>query len=306
MNACEGAQPLVSVIIPSFNHGLYITSCVESVLNQDYPCIEIIVIDDGSTDNSIELLEKYGDRIVLIQQVGGRQAKARNLGLNRAKGEYIAFLDSDDRYLPGRIKSAMDVFLREPDVDVVWGNYRLVDADDRIIAEVCWQPEMEDFRFELVSGNPICNSTVTVRRKLLDEIGGFDERIPRACDGLAWYLIAARNGRFVHLDDFILEYRLHGANDSNGFAKMTVERDTALLTAVHAYIEDAVVTGDKYYWLRNAVAKQFAFNSAAYVQSRIHSDPFRSVKTALFKALGSSFALNILARIRALKPGRSL
>ncbi len=296
------AGPLVSVIVPSFNHARYLRECVDSVLAQDHAPLELIVVDDGSTDGSLDILRDYGGRIALLQQRRGRQARARNLGLQAARGEFVAFLDSDDRYLPGRITSALRAFAADSTADLVWGDYRLIDADGCVLDEVRWQAADRDFRRELIAGNPICNATVTVRRRVLDTIGGFDERVPRVCDGAAWYQIAARGHRFVHLDRLVLDYRQHGGNDSRRFAPMTRDRDLALVAAAQAYVRHGVVaTPEDLAWLRDAVARQFAFRAAAWVQRRRSAGPWSRLRARLYEALGSDRGLELLARVQGLK-----
>lgn len=294
----------VSVLVPSFNHGPFLRECIDSVLSQDYPGVEVIVVDDGSTDNSIEILREYGDRITLIQQSRGRQARARNLGLEIAKGDLIAFLDSDDRYLPGRISSAVDVFMEDPEAVLVWGDYRLIDGSNKVFSTCRWKPCRADFRLELIAGNPICNATVTVRKETLLAIGGFEESLARACDGLAWYIIAARGGKFVHVAKELVDYRLHDRNDSNNFTTMSRERDAALLAAVRAYIDYGVVSGrDELLWLRNVVMKQFAFRSAAYLQGIVSKTVSSRIKSTLLRCMDSDgfyLCLTALKRIKNL------
>lgn len=294
--------PWVTVIIPSFNHARYLRECVDSVLKQDYPLMQVVVVDDGSTDGSMDILRSYGERITLLEQQGGRQARARNLGLGVARGELVAFLDSDDRYLPGRVRSAVEVFLARPEVDLVWGDYRFIDSHGAVIAEARWSARHPDFRRELIAGNPICNATVTVRRRVLDEIGGFDERVPRVCDGAAWYQVAARGHRFVHLDRLVLDYRIHGRNDSSRFAPMTRDRDTALVSAAQAYAHFGLIASpaDKS-WLRGALARQFAFRAAAWVQRDLSPGPVGRLGARCLEALGSDAGLRFFARLQSLK-----
>jgi glycosyltransferase involved in cell wall biosynthesis len=301
------ATPLVSVVIPAYNHVGYIGECVDSVLAQDHPAIEVIVVDDGSTDGTLERLQEYGERITLLTQQGGRQARARNLALGVARGELIAFLDSDDRYRPGRISAAVRAFQGDPLAALTWSDYRRIDAQGRLL-EVCrWQPRDASFARELIAGNPICNATATVRRAVLDEIGGFDERVPRVCDGAAWYQIAARGHRLVHVPLALLDYRAHGANDSLRFALMTRDRDTALISALQAYQRFGVlVGGDDLRWARGAMSRQFAFRAAAFAQRELtRLDSRRATASAILErvygALGSDAGLRALGVLQGLK-----
>jgi hypothetical protein len=298
-------SPLVSVIVPSFNHAPYLRECIDSVLAQDHAPLEVIVVDDGSSDGSVEILQGYGQRITLLQQRGGRQARARNLGLGVARGELVAFLDSDDRYLPGRISAAVAAFAAAPDAAVVWADYRHIDATGRPTGEGRWAGHGRsgiDFARVLIAGNPICNATATARRAVLDEIGGFDERVPRVCDGAAWYQIAARGHRFVHLDRPVLDYRLHGANDSARFAAMTRDRDTALLAAAQAYVERGVLAGAAdLAWLRGVLVRQFAFRAAAWVQRALALGQAGAWRARGYEALGSDAGLRFFAALQAAK-----
>jgi len=299
------ATPLVSVVIPAFNHVQYIEECVDSVLSQDHPAIEVIVVDDGSTDGTLERLQAYGTRITLLTQRAGRQARARNLALGVARGELVAFLDSDDRYRPGRIRAAVQAFQDDPAAALVWSDYRRVDAEGRVL-EVCrWQPRDDSFARELIAGNPICNATATVRRAVLDEIGGFDERVPRVCDGAAWYQIAARGHRFVHLPLPLLDYRAHGANDSLRFALMTRDRDTALIDALQAYQRFGVLSGaDDLRWARGAMSRQFAFRAAASAQGELarHGQAAGgAILARVYRALGSDTGLRALGMLQRLR-----
>ncbi len=312
------ATPKVSVIIPSFNHAAYLRECVDSVLSQDHPNTEVTVVDDGSSDGSLAILQSYGERIQLIQQRGGRQARARNLGLRVASGELIAFLDSDDRYLPGRLSAAVAAFQAQPEAEVVWGDYRRIDDHGALMAEARWPGSADDFRRVLIASNPICNATVTLRRRVLDEIGGFDERVPRVCDGAAWYQIAARGHRFVHLDRLMLDYRLHRANDSSRFAPMTHDRDTALVSAAQAYVQFGVLrTAADLAWLERAMLRQYSFRAAAWVRrarargalngalggvdSARAVHPVHEWRARLYEKLGSDAGLSMLARLHAFK-----
>jgi len=296
------ASPLVSVIVPSFNHAPYLRECIDSVLSQDHAPLELIVVDDGSTDDSLAILQSYGTRITLLQQRGGRQARARNLGLGVAQGELVAFLDSDDRYRPGRISAAVAAFAQHSQAALVWADHQTIDGAGRLLDGVRWTPPSGDFSRVLIAGNPICNATATVRRAVLDEIGGFDERVPRVCDGAAWYQIAARGHRFVHLDRVLLDYRLHGSNDSARFAAMTHDRDSALVSAAQAYLQHGRLAGAAdLAWLRGVLVRQFAFRAAAWAQRALGQGRLSELRARAYESLGSDTGLQLFAGLRAVR-----
>jgi len=122
-------SPLVSIIIPVFNSEKYIFECIQSVLNQSYPNKEIIVIDDGSSDNSRRIIESFGDRVVFIYQDNSGSAVARNKGIERSRGKYIAFNDSDDLWAPNRLQQQVDFLESNPEYGVATGRFMHVDAN---------------------------------------------------------------------------------------------------------------------------------------------------------------------------------
>jgi len=145
---------------------------------------------------------------------------------------------------------------------------------------------------------------------VLDEVGGFDERVPRVCDGAAWYQIAARGHRFVHLPLPLLDYRAHGANDSLRFALMTRDRDTALIDALQAYQRLGVLSGaDDLRWARSAMSRQFAFRAAACAQRelarlgarRFGVSAIGALREGLYRALGSDTGLRSLGLLQGLR-----
>lgn len=127
-------QPLVSIITPSFNQGRYLEETMLSVLQQDYPNIEYIVIDGGSTDNSIEVIHRYESRLgYWISERDKGQTEALNKGFAHAHGEILAWLNSDDVYYPGAVSEAVKFLLENPDIGMVYGDLDFINEDGRII-----------------------------------------------------------------------------------------------------------------------------------------------------------------------------
>ncbi|MBI3978484.1 MAG: glycosyltransferase family 2 protein [Chloroflexi bacterium] len=126
---------LVSVIIPTYNQAQYVGQAIESALGQTYGNTEIIVVNDGSTDEAFDVVARYGERVCQLVQSNAGLAAARNSGIRRARGEYIAFLDSDDVWLPGKLAAQMAVLRAMPDAGLVYAGYYLVDADLCIVGQ---------------------------------------------------------------------------------------------------------------------------------------------------------------------------
>jgi glycosyltransferase involved in cell wall biosynthesis len=175
--------PLVSTIIPTYNRASLVPEAIDSVLAQTYRHIEIIVIDDGSTDGTLEALKRYGNQIQVISQPNAGPAAARNRGIRAAKGELIAFLDSDDLWLPEKLERQVNLLRRVGEavpcclcnIKLRWKEQESTSFDiawlDPAIAEGVWHNPDEVLATRFV----LFNQGVVIRRRVLDEIGGFDE-----------------------------------------------------------------------------------------------------------------------------------
>ena len=189
-------HPLVSVIIPTFNRGWIVQEAVESVLAQTYAHTELIVVDDGSTDNTRALLDQYKDITIVCQQNKGVSA-ARNRGVGIAAGEYLAFLDSDDFWLPEKLASQMAFFKTHPAAMIcqtqeIWiRNGKRINPKERHrkVSGLFFERSLE-----LCLVSP---SAVVIKKKLLEDVGGFDEALPACEDYDLWLRIGARHPVFL-------------------------------------------------------------------------------------------------------------
>ncbi len=171
-------MPIVSVIIPTFNTEQYIAEAIESVLNQSYQDYEVIVVDDGSTDDTPSVLDAYLDRIRYFYKQNGGPASARNLGIRHAQGEYIAFLDADDLWFPHKLETQLKVFEDSPGIGLVHSSRIYFDDRNREPERIRARAEQynsEDAFPYLFLRNFIGNSTVIVRKTCFEEVGLFDE-----------------------------------------------------------------------------------------------------------------------------------
>jgi glycosyltransferase involved in cell wall biosynthesis len=177
----------VSVIIPAYNKAEYTRRTVDSVLAQTYPDIEIIVVDDGSRDRTADVMAGYGNRINYILKANGGACSARNEGIRRAAGEYIAFLDCDDLYGEDKIQRCVDLLEKSPRSGFVYTAAYSIDEHDDIVG-VYDHPRSREgaIASSLILGNFICNSTVVVRREILRRAGSFDETIFTPADWDMW------------------------------------------------------------------------------------------------------------------------
>lgn len=199
--------PLVTIVTPSYNQGRFIEETILSVLNQDYPNIEYIVMDGGSTDNTYDILKKYSGRITWFSEKDKGQTDAINKGLRLAKGEILAYLNSDDTYLPGAVTRAVQYLTFEnPDSPFVYGEGYHITAEGTIIERYPTEP----FNFQhLAETCFICQPTTFWKRDVIEKIGLFDEELHYAMDYDYWIRIAKHYGTLGYISDYLANSRLY-------------------------------------------------------------------------------------------------
>ena len=191
------SAPLVSVVIPAYNAAGFVRRAVDSVLAQTFADFELLVVDDGSTDGTREVLAGYGDRLRVLAQPNGGPAAARNQGLHHAQGEYVAFLDADDHWLPQKLSRQLQLMSTRPEVGFCSTATSVV-TDSGAPAGV-WpcgtgaepMPDLLFIRSAAISGS---TSGVLARRALLLQAGGFDESLRGFEDPDLWIRLSARAG----------------------------------------------------------------------------------------------------------------
>jgi cellulose synthase/poly-beta-1,6-N-acetylglucosamine synthase-like glycosyltransferase len=207
-------QPFVSVIIPCYGQAHFLGEAIESVLAQTYEPFELIVISDGSPDNVAEVSERYAAVRLYGTPDNRGISQARNLGLGKCRGDYLVFLDADDRLLPNALASGVRALSDHPRCALVWGQRRLIDAEGNPLPA---EPMVytggagyEELLRENVVGPPV---GVMFRRKPLEEAGGFTSDVGGAEDYGVYLRLARSYETFCH-GELIAEYRIHGANMS--------------------------------------------------------------------------------------------
>lgn len=181
----QGRVPRVSVVTPSYNQAQFLEQTIVSVLSQDYPHIEYIVVDGGSTDGSVDIIMKYEHRLAYwVSEPDRGQAHAINKGWQRATGEIVAYLNSDDLYTPGAVATAVRALLARPDAAMVFSDALLVDEHGRQIRRLIGRPF--DIRHVMTSEGFAPQPTVFIRRYALDQVGLLDERLHMCMDYDLW------------------------------------------------------------------------------------------------------------------------
>jgi len=203
-------EPLVSIIMPAYNASAFIHSSINSVLEQSYLNWELIVVDDGSIDDTSLLVEEIEDhRIRLIRKVNEGVAAARNTGLKIARGEYIGFLDSDDLWLPEKLSEQVAFMESNPEYVFTYTNYSsFIDSNEEIPNKQLEPFIIEDTKNRLLVFNFIATLTVIARSSSVRSVGGFDESLFGPEDWDLWLKLSAV-GDFGFIDSSLGKYREH-------------------------------------------------------------------------------------------------
>ncbi len=199
----------VSVIIPCYNYARFLPAAIDSALRQTVRDAEIIIVDDGSTDETAQVAQRFGDRVRYVRQDNRGLSAARNSGCRIATGEYFAFLDADDLWEPEKLQRQLAVFERDPAVGLVSGQMRLIDGAGAPMPGDKPGTAPGETLAEIVHWGTAAPSTFMVRRGCFEEVRGFDEQL-KAMEDLDFCLRIARRHRIVHLPDPVGSYRVHG------------------------------------------------------------------------------------------------
>jgi glycosyltransferase involved in cell wall biosynthesis len=205
-------RPLVSIVTPSFNQGRFIRETIESVLAQGYPHVEYLVMDGGSTDETVKILQEFDDRLAWVSEPDRGQADAINKGWRRAQGSVLAYLNSDDTYLPDAVERAVACLEEHPEVGAVYGEGYHVNEAGAILERYPTEP----FSMERLQETCfICQPTVFLRREIVERVGYLDESLHFCLDYDLWIRIG-RVARFVYTPHFLANTRLHGDTKTLG------------------------------------------------------------------------------------------
>jgi glycosyltransferase involved in cell wall biosynthesis len=213
-------NPLVSALIPTYNYARYMADCVGSVLGQTYPNVELIVVDDGGTDDTRQRLENYMDRIRYIYQENQGVGGARNTGIKAARGEYVALLDADDMWHPRKIEMQMRYVQENPNASVVAVEFTEERGDGWPALPSSWPPRVESFTIEQLALHArFLPSGVLIRKSCFDSVGMFRTEISGADDRDLFVRLASRY-QLVQLHIPLVYGRDHGLNQSNDPVRM--------------------------------------------------------------------------------------
>ncbi|MEO7539939.1 MAG: glycosyltransferase [Pyrinomonadaceae bacterium] len=223
-------SPLVSVITPVYNAGKYLAATIESVLAETYGNTEYIVINDGSTDDSAEIARSFGDRIIFIDKPNGGVASARNTGVAAAKGEYIAFLDADDLWLPEKIERQMPAFETGDNVGMVFCGVAFIDQNGNAQGGgdgVVSHKQLIRNILLMTGTTGYVSSTGVFDKRVFDDVGGFDSDLSTSADADFICRLSTRYG-ITAVDEPLAMYRVHGAQMHHNLAALEHDMNIVL------------------------------------------------------------------------------
>lgn len=213
---------LITVIIPCYNQSHFLPEAINSIRNQTYQNYEIIIVNDGSVDDTGAVAKKFHD-VLLIEQNNMGLATARNIGLQKSNGEFVVFLDADDRLLPRAFETGIKILENHPDYVFVSGFCNYIDSEGKSLPTIQPNVYKSDYYLALLQGTYIWTpGNVIFRRSIFKQVSGFDSTINCAAD-YELYLRIARKFPIYHHGKIILEYRQHNLNMSNNYELMLKE-----------------------------------------------------------------------------------
>jgi glycosyltransferase involved in cell wall biosynthesis len=211
----------ISVVIPTYNGSRFIAETLESVLAQTLQPDEVLVIDDGSTDDTAAIAESFAPRVRVFRRSNQRQAAARNFGAQQATSEWIAFIDDDDLWEPNKLERQMEELARHPEADLCYTGRVLLDqkGDTATLGRVVYAPPAKDIRKALFSGVTFLPSSILIRRSTLLAVNGFDPNICHASEDYdMWLRLLHAGAKFAACRDPLLQYRRHEGNSTKDMA----------------------------------------------------------------------------------------
>lgn len=281
----------VSVVIPTYNFGSFIADAITSVLAQTHPAAEIIVVDDGSTDDTESIVRKFSENVRYIKQENAGVCAARNLGVAESCGKYIAFLDADDAWLPDKIEKQVAKFARDDGIGLVHCGMKEFDSESGDTLQLHleggegWVAQRIALWEKPVIGPP---SSIMVRREVIDEVGGFDTRLKNGEDW-EFCLRVARKYKVGFVAEVLVNYRNHGDNATKNIDEM--ERSTLV-----AWAKAFDTSDDNFLRLkRRSYANLHKVLAGSYLQSGQYGGFVRNlIKSLWFKPSFLRYYLSLL------------
>lgn len=292
-------MPEVSVVVPTYNSAQYIGEAVDSILAQGFKDCEVLVIDDGSTDETRAIMRGYGPLVRYVYKENGGVSTARNRGIAESRGRYVAFLDADDTWLPDKLERQLRALSENPGCRASYSAFTVCDRD---LSPIQVRPSkrqgsvLEDLLcYGNVVGTP---STVLLERSLFEAVGGFDAEMSQCADWDMWVRLASHTD-FLYLDEPLAAYRQHDANMSLNASLL--ERDS--VRVLEKGFELPAITPSLRARRRAAFAHNYMVLAGTYFQARLYRDFVRCAARSLALdirqgAYLAAFPIRLVSRLR--------
>lgn len=225
------SYPLVSIIIPTYDRTEFLKLTIESIINQTYKNIEIIVVDDGTPHDRNLLLCQTFEKVKYIKiENSGGPAKPRNTGINLAKGKYIAFIDDDDLWLPNKIETQVNILEQNPEFGLIHGCCQVINENGILQSQIAGRPGSIDVKHGNVSMKMMGNWTlmtpsVLLNKSIVDKVGLFNEKMPSAGEDAEYWIRCSFFTKFYYVDEPLVQYRVHNNNistEAKGYADLSL------------------------------------------------------------------------------------
>lgn len=261
----------VSVIIPTYNSAQYLIAAVESVLAQTFKDFEILVIDDGSTDNTSEVVKQFPASVRYIKQKNQGVSVARNNGIKESRGKYVSFLDADDTWFPTKLEKQIEALNKNPEYKFCFSDFLAVTKDLEPIPMKRARLEGSAINDLLLRGNVVGSiCTVICERELFENIGGFDPALSQCADWDMWVRLATQTD-FLFVDEPLVTYRQHDANMSRN-APLLEKDSLFVLEKGFAMKEIPKEVSAK---RRAALARNYMVLAGTYYHAKLYKDFLR-------------------------------
>ncbi len=266
-------NPVVSVVIPNYNHAKYISDAIASVLNQTFRDFEIIVVDDGSTDDSREVVARFGDGVRYIWQANSGLSAARNTGIAQARGEFIGVLDADDLYEPDFMSVLVPILQADPEAEAVYCGYRFVDGSNQPLPQVEARFISPDHLFQaLADGNFLVPESILVRKQCYDKVGLFDVNF-RACEDVDMWLRITKQYKVLGVTNILTRHRILPNSMS---ADPTRQAENRLAVIQKHFGSKPSAEGEWTEPQRRAYGQAYLASSVEYLQARMIERAYES------------------------------
>ena len=268
-------EPLVSIVVPVYNQGQYLDEALQSLLGQTYRNIEIIVLDDGSSDTTPEVLKKYTGRLYWESQPNMGQSSTLNKGWQMAKGEFLSYLSGDDALLPDAIATSVDYLARNPSAVLTYCDFHLIDPDSRVIRQVM----TPDFDFHRMITDVVCppGPGPLFRRGAFEKAGLWDAQFRQMPDYEYWLRLGLQ-GDFVRIPRVLAKFRVH--ESSQTFSQASEERAEEPVRIIRGFLENPAVPDDLRRLRSQALSRAYLVSAQLHVRSGRFRMGLRNIRQA--------------------------